>query len=208
MSAAAHFDLYQFGGLRKANRPVSQESGIAFSDYERMQTHCAPKGRGDWFPPFAFNEKQLQRVLLVKAWSYVNGCSRAPETIDYAAINAAATVKAVAGYGVRDEAPQVQREMQAAHITAVQRAGGYLELQAAVAFRAWRLGQTSVEVAASLGITPFSVRVILQRLRDTARSLGFDVGAPHPTRGKCRKPAPPATLLYAAAEQAAEGITA
>ena len=70
---------------------------------------------------------------------------------------------------------------------AVRRAGGYLQLQGAIAFRAWRLHQDSITVADSLGLTSMNIRVTLQRLRDTAEQLGFPVGKHHPTRGTKRR---------------------
>ena len=57
----------------------------------------------------------------------------------------------------------------------------------AIAFRSWRLGMDSVEVAETLGTTPQAVRVYLWRFRDIAKRLGFEVGRAGHTAGMTRK---------------------
>jgi hypothetical protein len=179
-----HFDPYQF-----ANRgafPVSAETCLAFSDYHTMHTKHRAENPAAWVPPFALNDKQLQQVLLLRAWRYVH--NRGIPPTDLNKINADATAKALKGNSIAADAPAIQREMVKAHIAAVRKAGGYLQLHAAIAFRSWRLGMTSVEVAESLGMTPYAVRVALWRLRDAAKKLGFDAGRVGHTAGMRRKP--------------------
>jgi hypothetical protein len=125
------------------------------------------------------NAQELRMVLLVRAWQYLHRDGTPPANSDWQEINREATTRALQKHKIRATVPLIQREMRARHVEAVVRAGGYLSLQAACAYRAWRLGQDSVTVAESLGVSPCAARVILQRLRDIARELGFDVGAPH-----------------------------
>jgi hypothetical protein len=183
-----HFDPYQFAG--RGRFPVSAATSIAFTDYQRMHTETHNVNPAAWVPPFALNDKQLQKVLLLRAWRYTHKRGR-PQEADRDKINADATAKALKGNSVAADAPAIQREMVKAHIAAVRKAGGYMQLHAAISFRSWRLGLNSPEVAESLGMTPYAVRVALWRLRDAAKELGFDVGRVGHTAGTKRKPPKP-----------------
>lgn len=188
MKSDLNFDSYQFAGRR--DYPVSTETEIDFSDYRRMHVQrnggALRKER-----PFAMNDRQFQRVLLVKAWRFIHMRGPAPEKIDREEINRLATEKALRGHAIRKSAPDVQHKMLEDHKAAIRRAGGFLELWAAVAYRYWKLSMDSVAVAESLGITPWSVRQMIWRLRQVAKQLGFDVGPDGHrkggTRGKKRK---------------------
>jgi hypothetical protein len=127
-------------------------------------------------PPFAFNDEQLRTVLCHRAWRYVHQNQLAPASWDYAAVNRAATKKALAGHPIDAGAPEIQHQLQDKHIAAIKRAGGYMELQASIAYRAWREGHPSTEVAASLGVSPWMVRQSLRRLRAIGSRLGLEVG--------------------------------
>ncbi|HLX83780.1 MAG TPA: hypothetical protein VKR59_07770 [Terriglobales bacterium] len=135
-----------------------------------------------FIPPFSFNDEQLRLVICHRAWRYIHGVGAPPDTFDYeclndyASLNKSATKKARSGYDIDSAAPERQHEILSAHIKAVRRAGGYMELQLAIAWRAWRQGQPSPEIAASLGVSPWMVRQSLRRLRGIAGKLGFDVG--------------------------------
>jgi hypothetical protein len=179
MSSVARFDDWQFQNHYQTH-PVSVESKLSFADYGRMSTQHRAQGRR-WVPPFAKNGKQLQRVLLVRVWRYCHSATPAPENIDWQQLNKAAQQRVLSYYKIRATSPTIQKEMHAQHVAAVIKCGGYLQLQAACAYRGWLLGENSVSVGESLGISPNCVRVILQRLRDIARSLGYDCGQPHPT---------------------------
>jgi len=181
-----HFDPYQFAN--HGAFPASADTNISFADYGRMQT-IQRLGNHPSVPPFALNDKQLQKVLLLRAWRYLHQGSM-PATVDRDKINRAATAKALRGNRCLSNlaAPAIQREMVKKHREAVRRAGSWLALYSSIAYRSWRLGMNSVEVAESLGITPYSVRVILWRLRDSAKQLGFPVGrAGHTASMKLKK---------------------
>jgi hypothetical protein len=179
-----HFDPHQFAGRRGAYA-ASAETSISFADYGRMHTETH-RGIRPWCPPFALNDSQLQQVLLLRAWRYTHNRG-IPAAADRDKINRRATALALRGNVVSADVPQIQREIVEKHRAAVRRAGGFLQLHAAIAFRSWRLGMDSVEVAESLGMTPWSVRQSLWRLRAVAKLLGFDVGRAGHSAGMKRK---------------------
>jgi hypothetical protein len=179
------FDPWQFAGrksfaveARYTTDGEFESTGIDYGDYGRMHTAQRAPRYKDCVPPFALNTEQLKKVLMVRALRYLrsNSPGDAVHKADWHQLNRRATEKALRGYEIRPDAPRVQHEMLAKHRRAVIRAGGFLQLLAAVAYRAWRLGQDSVAVAESLGIQPCNVRGILQRIRTTARDLGLDAG--------------------------------
>lgn len=182
-----NFDPYQFANHQShaVEAEYTQEgwtsNGIAFEDYQRMQAQSSSVTirHRRWRPAFAASDEKLRRVLLHKAWSYVhNRHSSLPD--DWKTVNAAATKKALELLKVGFKyCPAHKRGESAAHVAAVKHAGGYLELLAALAYRAWRLGQDSVGVAEALHMTPQSVRVNLQRMCDVARSLGYETFERH-----------------------------
>jgi DNA-binding CsgD family transcriptional regulator len=187
------FDPYQFAGRK--SKPVHadvaadgewESPGISFDDYRLMHSRndSVPRRCKGWTPPFCMNPAQLQRVLLVRAWRVAGGRStEVPAMLDWKIINQAATEQALKGNNIGPDAPAVQHEMQEKHKAAIRRAGGYMELISAIAFRAWRLGQNSTQVGESLGMTPWNVRAHLHRMRETALELGYDVGRQHSSRG-------------------------
>jgi hypothetical protein len=188
-----HFDPFQFAGRRRW--PVAAEftqhgwtsNGIAYED--RMQTapSSVPLRHKRWTPAFAASDDKLRRVLLQRAWFYLHGSGRlasAPD--DWKTINDAATKKALESKMNFSKCPAHKRAENKAHMAAVKQAGGYLELQAALAYRAWRLGHDSVGIAEALGMSPQSVRVNLQRLCNAARDLDFETFPRHYSLGKSR----------------------
>jgi hypothetical protein len=134
-------------------------------------------------PPFCFDDEQLREVLCVRAWRYVHKGRVAPVSVDYEALNGEATKMALAGHEIEAGAPEIQHEIQDRHIAAIKRAGGYMELQASIAYRSWREGMPSTEVAVSLGVSPWMVRQSLRRLRAIAATLGYEVGKRHHSFG-------------------------
>ena len=190
MNSDLNFQPWQFMGAGQ-NLAACAETEISMNDFSRMQTIHTSVKRGGWVPPFALNIEQLKKVLLLRAWRYVYGGSRPfPKTASLQELNRAATKHALANRNIGVGAPALQHQMNASHVLAVKRAGGYLELQAAIAFRCWRLGGDSVTVGESLSVSPCSVRGNLQRLRDKARETGYDVGKEHHARGKKRRKKP------------------
>jgi hypothetical protein len=181
MSRGLQFDDWQFQGRHQV-LAVSAKSSLSFDDFDRSMSTRYRSEHRCWLPPFALDNKKLRKVLLTRMWRYVHNGAPQPENIDWHELNRIATERALKGHEIRETAPAIQKQMQEQHKAAVCRAAGYLQLQAAIAWRSWRLGQDSVTVAESLGISPGAVRVILQRLRDIARELGFDVGPAHHTR--------------------------
>jgi hypothetical protein len=167
-----------------------ESTGIGYDDLRAMQTDDTPYRRiKKWIPPFAMNTAQLQYVLRVRGWTMAYGGTRQfNPAIPYALLDAAATARVLRPIKiVKDDPDEKQKRMHEAHVAAVRRAGTYLSLQAAIAYRAWREEQNSIEIAESLGITPVTVRASLDRMKNIARSLGYDVGENHPSyRGSVR----------------------
>ena len=157
---------------------VYESARSKFMDGLHAHNHCAHENKA-FIPAFAFNDEQLRLVLCHRAWRYVHHNGTPPEFWDYEAVNKMATEKALAGHDIDDAAPDRQREMQADHRKAVRRAGGYMELQASIAFKSWRLGMPSPEVAVACRVSPWMVRQSLRRLRGIAARLGFEVGRRH-----------------------------
>lgn len=165
---------------------VSVESNLAFSDYGRMHTEGHALRQSRWTPPFALNTSQLRRVLLVRCWRFCHNHSPIPEHLDWSKLNAEATARVQKKHKIRAESPLLQKQMHINHVRAVLCVGGYLQLQSALAWRSWRLGMNSVDVAESLGISPACARINLLRLKNIARQLGYDIGQPHHSRENAR----------------------
>lgn len=182
-----HFDPYQFAGRR--HHPVHAEytqegwasTGVAYEDFGRMHSQeRAPLRDRRWIPAFAASNEKLRLVLLHKAWSYIHHNKHTAPPDDWKTVNAAATKKALELFQVGfQHCPAHKRHESIAHVAAVKHAGGYLELLAAIAYRAWRFREDSCAIAEALHITPVAVRVSLQRLCTVARILGFETFARH-----------------------------
>ena len=180
----------------KSNLPIKRhltaaddQSGfISYEDLKSMHILDALELRSDrWTPPFCWNTRQLQRVLLIRAWRWGFGSKPLPAVLPpFALVDAAATARSLRGANVKKDDPKQKAMVESAR-AAVRRAGTYTALQAAIAFRCWRLGQDSPTVGESLGITPQAVRASLQKIKDVAAELGYDVGEKHPTKGRKRK---------------------
>jgi hypothetical protein len=176
--SSVKFDDWQFQG-RYRSHAVSVKSKITFDDYGRSMSTQYRSERRAWTPPFANNDKQLQQVLLLRAWRFTHHGTPLPANADWQQVNRDATAKALQPHKIKSESPQIQKEMYAMHVRAIVKAGGYMQLQSSIAWKRWRLGEDSVTIAEALGISPGTVRIALARLRGIARSLGFDCGQPH-----------------------------
>lgn len=186
--SSLHFDPFQFAGRRSL--PVHAEytqdgwtsNGISYEDFGRMSSipSSVSLRHRRWTPAFAASDEKLRRVLLYRARRYVHAKPGITPDLDWKTINAAATKKTIEGYpAFFQNCPAHKQCESVAHVVAVKHAGGYLELQAALAYHAWRLGQDSIAIAEALHMSPQSVRVNLQRLCDVARSLGYETFARH-----------------------------
>ena len=192
--SSLHFDAYQFAGRR--SQPVNAEftqsgwtsNGVAFEDFTRMQSRSVSPRHKRWTPAFAANDEKLRHVLLCRAWFYLHNSGRPDCTpADWKKINAAATKKTMEIFTTSfAKCPAHKRRESAAHVAAVKQAGGYLELQAALVYHGWRLGEDSVTIGETLGMSPQAVRVNLQRLCEVARQLGYDTFRRHFSFGRLR----------------------
>ena len=137
-------------------------------------------------PPFALNDNCFRKSFCTACGATLTIQVPVPETINREEINKAATAKALRGYpigkfGVVSSTKYAEtscRRAQSWRISAT---------ACLIAFRSWRLGMDSVEVAASVGMTPQAVRQALWRMRAVAKELGYDVGRAGHTSGVCRR---------------------
>ena len=170
-----HFDLHQFW---KRARAVSPKTEIAFSDYQRMHGEQRSALRDVAAPPFAANDEQLADVIAHRCWQYCQGGKKQMPDLDKKQLKHLATLKL---NRIKDKPRNGtdrwggdQHEKHQLHIANMERIG-YVQMQAAVAYRSWRLNWPSTEVAASLGLTPWNVRIMLYRLVAVAKKLGYPV---------------------------------
>lgn len=175
-----HFDPHQFAG--RPARPVGPGTGLTFDNYSRMglRDHKTFRNRR-WIPPFANNDLQLRRVIAERLWRNLGGNRnskyrkswRCPEDLarDWRKLS-----KLVDAHyrRVSNRMPRGKVKSRAALICAI-------------AWRSWRLGQSSVEIAQELRLSPWNVRQHIYKLKTCARLLGFDCGERHSTYGRKRK---------------------
>jgi hypothetical protein len=134
----------------RKNRPASAETCIAFEDYRRMGTQHRDDTLKRNIPGFALNDKQLAAVIRERARGFEKSNRKA---------GIPETIKCEA---------------------AIQKAGSYMALVCAIAYRSWRLERDSVTVAYELRVSPGVVRQHLFRMRHVAARLGFDSGLENP----------------------------
>jgi hypothetical protein len=156
---------------------VSADTHIAFSDFDKMHVNQRSTQRfSHHIPPFAYNDKQLARVLSVATWRWIKGRQPMPEAISFLELRAMSHKRTnklraqdVSQFTAKTQA--IRDRMYAS----MDSAGGYMELIARVAYLSWRMGYESPQVAeACYGCSPQQVRIIIYRLKLVARSLGFD----------------------------------
>jgi len=185
--ASLHFDAHQFGGPRPSNRSVSAASHISHGDYASMHQELAPPMRhARWIPAWAASDSALRLVIMVRVFSYTQhgktlrkGGGTLPKSLqnDYVKISRLADAyfaESITNVCPKAVAAPAQKLISARHKEAVQRAGGYAALTAAISFRSFRLGWKSQQIAESLGVTASMVRQQIFRLREVARALKLE----------------------------------
>ena len=145
----------------KRTRAVSSETGLAFSDMERMRIHRRSDRADLWVPDFTNNDKQFRLVLAQSLWNYMQRQGRVPDEFaenlgDLKQLADAHFERyASARFG---ESPRRRLEKlgdklvetiipcdeqfanHETHVITVKKAGGYLERDAAVAYGFGRRG--------------------------------------------------------------------
>jgi hypothetical protein len=174
-SQSVFYDLWQFDRRAKA---VSVESGLSFDDY---LNHChietrRGKRRGvEFTPAFANNSDQLRKVLSQEAWQYCHGRSPMPERISLAELRQALVIKEQKMRSrLRRRFSKKQKEIVARHVFVNDYNGGYLRVRATIAYLSWKLGYPSNKIAEQLFMAAPNVRIILYRLCNIARQLGYE----------------------------------
>jgi hypothetical protein len=174
MSAEAepHFDNWAFENHVTVHA-VSQETHLDYRDMQRMSVvrHSTFRA-GRYIPAFSMSDQSLRLVLASRMWTYVKGgrVRRVPERF------------------LRNW--KALRKLVDAKVKKLRRAGSHfpapvsMEIQAAIAYRSWRLGENSPTIAAALHVSPFMVRTTLDRVRKTAEKIGLEIGFEHHSKGK------------------------
>jgi len=188
---------------------VSADTGIAFSDFERMHLDRREVGAEAWVPDFVNNDNHFRRVLAQSTWEHMLRHGTVPDEFvdnvgELQALSAAymeSVAKRPQGQAPRRRLERVDDTVvetiipcdehfsnMKTHVITVQKAGGYMERDAAVAYHSWRLRWDSPTVGKELGLMPSHVRHILANLCASARRLRFDATSPNCQwiRGKVR----------------------
>jgi hypothetical protein len=163
---------------RKTIRVVSKETRLAFSDYGGMhvERHKTTRFRG-WIPAFASDPVKLKKVLIVSAWRFLHGGKKVPDNIQLDEL-----IRLTDEKFARDEKrissldpanySSLQQEIFDRYRVSYDQ--GYMKVRAAVMYRSWNLGWHSTRVAASLQMSPQQIRIILWRMNQIARELGYE----------------------------------
>lgn len=187
------YDPHQF---YKVPKPVSSETRLTFDDYDRMGTMRCSLRNPKFIPAWANNDKQIRHVLAQRSWQYLgkHGSSCAGIVPEAIAANRALITYLVDKYfqkvarrdGGWDNISDGKNHEK--HVEVVSQHGGFLALQCAVIYRAYRLGQRSPDIAEELGVTRCAVRQWLLAANQAARVLGYETfpARHHTFGGKCK----------------------
>jgi hypothetical protein len=134
----------------KRARPVSAKSEITYSDYDRMRTVNGSVSR--------------RNKMWIPEFAYNN------EQLKAVILECEARNRK----GINNGSREIHT-----HLTAVKRAGSFRAFSAAIAYRAWRLGNDGIGIAAEMGITPTGVRRHINRMVRIAEFLGFKTYEKH-----------------------------
>jgi hypothetical protein len=137
-----HFDRWQFYRNRRHIRTLGK-SEVDWSDFQKSMSMKDECSPRRNTPAFALDDEKLRAVIIARDAAH-------------------ALVKS----GTSGDSPELRL-----HRKSVRRAGSYRAFIAAIAFRAWRQGLSSVEIASLMGISPMSVRQHLYRMTLTANQL-------------------------------------
>lgn len=191
------FDPHQFAGQRA--HAVSKASHIAFEDYTRMhQTRRAVMRSRRFIPSFAADDSKLRRVLAVCAWRYAyqnRPFDEGASLNDLIRLTDSKLLRVTRTKFIEGACEVVRRGHERQRIVGRR---GFFNTRAAIAYRSWRLGQTSPEIAQQLDMTAPQVRIILYRMNKIARELGYELfPAIHPNsaRGLPSRLPPADTLI-------------
>lgn len=132
-----------------------------------------------FIPAFSRNDEQLRHVLALMAFRYANGGGKQKEYFHLFERNLPELERQVEAkfqeWQARrlDTLPVPEKRKYRRHLYIVD-AFGWLGLHAAIAYRSWRLGQSSTQVASQLFMSAPGVRIALWRMNNCARALGYE----------------------------------
>ena len=145
-----------------------------------MHQFNAPGRTRRYTPEFAADDAKLRTVLIHATLGYIFRTGKVPpdvltdlEFLKQLAANRAAWAEACAAGSLSAHWSACEE-----FIVATANCGGYMQMLAAIAYRAWRLNWHDSEIAASLAMTIQSVTDTRTRLLRYAERLGFATFAP------------------------------
>jgi hypothetical protein len=152
-SACAARTVTQFGdGAQRSARSAASMFGRRRAG---MHIEAGPRYRhATWIPEWSRNDEKLRQVLAIRNKRHKN----------YSKELTPAQLQGI---------PLVQLMYYDKHRELVAR-HGYMELQAAIAWRSWREGMYAKDIGPALGVSAGHVRQSLYRMREIARKLGFE----------------------------------
>jgi hypothetical protein len=168
--------MRKIGTFKKAAQANLSGDDLANS----MHLGWAPGRTRRWIPQFANNDAQLRSVIAHTTISYVFHSKQVPPgiEIDLANLKRLADSRQAHWQSLADGSANRYWEAVASHLRSVADAGGYMELIAAVSYRAWRLRWHDKDCASQMGLKAHTTRDILGRLVQMADRLGYTTYEP------------------------------
>jgi hypothetical protein len=144
-----------------------------------------------WIPAFAADEFQFRSVLVQAVVQYVFRGHNVPQTVS----NDLGYLRALAADSFTRECfgrawDDSYFAVMIGHIQAVKKAGGILQMLAAIMYRAWKLHWHDSEIAEELGLTAPAVAKQRAKLLRIAKKLGYPTYPPTKRRRETFAPAP------------------
>ena len=121
-------------------------------------------------PDFIYNTTQTRTVLAFRAWRWLHKRMPAPPDL----LSRWKDLDAEAAATLKEQRGKVMF-------------GSYLSTQYAIAYAAWRMGETNVELAEKYKVSDTVIETTLRGLIDAAKVLGYPTGSKTPRRKYQRK---------------------
>lgn len=166
---------YERGDLR-----IDEESGLNRFDLGRSSIIRRGSLRGRPIPLFALGDS-LRTVLAARAWSYLHSWKPIPpNVVDYwKLLDVQCSAYAAARHRQNPTCPKARDMWRIANF-----AGTYLSGQAAIAWFAWRCGESNGDIAERFGLSYGQVAQALASIVVTAKRLGLPTYQPGPLHGR------------------------
>ena len=128
-----------------------------------------------WIPEFAFDDGQLRSTIIHCTLAYIFRGKKVPADVetDLAYLKKLASDRQAWVESCAQGSLSAHWQACEEYITAVANCGGYMEMLAAIAYRAWRLRWHDRDIAATLAMQTESVKRNRIRMVKYAERLGF-----------------------------------